>query len=132
MNVDAHKRGIAESTEAIRECVRKGVEKWQRTVGFHCSAAAVDIFEVWLHQQRIIDPGMNVKHEWFSSLDKVRKRFPMTFPRKEKVLQLMVELEKKRNLLCYGKQQPRETVESYIESFNAIRDVLRELGVEYE
>lgn len=131
MNLEAHRRGVGESLEAIRDAVRKGAEKAQRTIGFHCSAAAVDMLEMWLHEQRVIDPGMSIKHDWFLSLEKVRKRLP-EFPHKEKILRLMVELEKRRNVLCYGKQQTRSVVEAYLETFNAIKDLFRSLGVEYE
>ena len=67
MNMEAHRRAIRESVETLRECVQRGIESRQRTIGFHCSVAAADMLELYLHSKNLIDPGRTIKHDFFSS-----------------------------------------------------------------
>ena len=100
MNAEGHRRAIRESLEEIREAVQKGVMDRQRTIGFHCSVAAADMLELFLHEQNLIDPGATVKHDFFASRRKVEERLPPEFPRRSELIDLMLELEGSRNLLC--------------------------------
>ena len=54
------------------------------------------------------------------------------FRNKERIIRLLSELERKRNILCYGKSQTRSEIEKYLELFNEIKDILIDMGVEYE
>jgi hypothetical protein len=130
MIIETHKKLIRESLEAIREAVQTGVEKRQRTIGFHCSAAAVDMLEVWLHEQNLLGIGAILKHDWFSSVQNAERRLKMPFENKEKLIRLLVDLEKKRNILCYGKAQPKAEIERYLELFNEIKQMLFDMGLE--
>ncbi len=132
MNPEAHRRAIKESLEIIAESVRKGLEKRQRTIGFHCSAAAVDMLELWLHDNEFISTGMIIKHDWFSSLQNARRRIATDFRNKDRILRLLVDLESKRNVLCYGKSQTRGMIEDYLERFNQIKEILVDNGLDYE
>lgn len=131
MNIEAHSRALKESLEEIKDAVKMGVEKRQRTIGFHCSAAAADLLELWLHQEGLIDPGTILKHDMFASLKKAKENL-IDFGNKNKILTLMAELEAKRNILVYGKAQPRTVIEDYLGTFNKIKDTMSELGLEYE
>ncbi|MBI2676070.1 MAG: hypothetical protein HYX24_06435 [Candidatus Aenigmarchaeota archaeon] len=132
MNRETHKRNIMESVEVIRECIDKGVEKRQRTIGFHCSSAATDMLELFLHENNLIDPGANIKHDYFSSIRKAEEKLNFEFPNKQKIIKLLVEIENKRNLLCYGKPQEKEEIEKYIELFNTSKSVFEKAGIRYE
>jgi hypothetical protein len=132
MNTEWHKKALRESLESIKESVQKGLEERQRTIGFHCSAAAADMLEIFLHEQNIIDPGASIKHDLFASRRKAEERLPFEFQNKEKLIGLFLELERQRNLLCYGKQQTRKRIEDYLSVFNSIRKTFDELGVKYE
>jgi len=132
MNIEGHRRAIRESLEEIKEAVQKGLIERQRTIGFHCSVAAADMLEIFLHGQNLIDPGTTIKHEFFASARKAEERIPVEFPEKETIIELMVELESRRNALCYGRPQPKENIEQYLLSFNKLRRVFDRLGVKYE
>ena len=132
MNMEAHRRAISESLDILKECIQKGIENRQRTIGFHCSVASADMLELYLHSKNLIDPGSFIKHGFFSSERKARERLDMDFPNNDKIIALLVGLENKRNSLCYGKPQPKETIEDYIMVFNQIRKIFEEMGVEYE
>lgn len=131
MNIEAHKRALKESLDEIKDAVQAGIERKQRTIGFHCSAAAVDMFELWLHQEGLIDPGTTIKHDIFTSFRKAEEKLP-AFDRKNEILKLMVGLEGKRNALVYGKAQTKDSIEDYIGVFNRLKEMLFDMGVEYE
>ncbi len=132
MNIEAHKKAIEESLNAIKTAVSGGVENWQRTIGFHCSVAAADMLEIYLHEQHLIDPGATIKHDLFSSRKNAEEKLDFDFPNKEKIIDIMAEIESKRNLLCYGKPKPREEIEKYIMLFNSLRNIFDKMGVAYE
>lgn len=132
MNINAHKKAIKESLELINDSIQAGVERRQRTIGFHCSAAAVDILETFLHEKNLIDPGTTIKHDFFASLRKANEKIEIDFPNKDSIMEALVEIEAKRNLLCYGKPQSREAIEEYLLLFNKLRKIFDEMGVEYE
>ena len=132
MNTEGHRRAIRESLEEIKEAVQKGVMERQRTIGFHCSVAAADMLEILLHERNLIDPGTTIKHEFFASARKADERLPMEFPEKGILIELMVELETRRNALCYGRPQPKESIEQFLMIFNKLRKIFDKLGVKYE
>ena len=132
MNIEGHRRAIRESIEEIKDAVQKGVMERQRTIGFHCSVAAADMLEIFLHEQNLIDPGTTIKHEFFASARKAEERISMEFKEKETIIGLMVELESKRNALCYGRPQPKENIEQYLLTFTKLRRIFDMLGVKYE
>jgi len=63
MKIESHYKSLKESLELIEESVQKGILERQRTIGFHCSAAAVDMLEIFLHKSRLIEPGAIIKHD---------------------------------------------------------------------
>lgn len=130
MKTNDHVDRIRESLEEIRMCIKNGIERHQRTIGFHISAAMVDLLEAYLHENSMIDPGTVFKHEWFASA-KVRERLP-EFENKEKILNIMNEIESERNKLCYGKKQDRETISKVIERFHVLKDIFAGMGVGIE
>lgn len=131
MKIEIHKRNLKESLSVIDECVQKGFFKErQRTIGFNCSTAAVDILEILLHKHNLIDPGTQIKHNWFSSERKAREKLNFDFPYKNKILPLIVSIENNRNLLCYGKPQPEKIIEDVILQLNKLREILKKEGVE--
>lgn len=132
MNIEGHKRAVRESLETIKESIQRGVTERQRTIGFHCSVAAADMLELFLHKQNLIDPGASVKHDFFTSKKKAGERLSFKFENKDKLIDLLVELENRRNLLCYGKPQPKESIQRYVSLFNKIKKVFDEMGVKYE
>ncbi len=121
MKIEDHIRNIKESLEVIKESVQKGLQERQRNIGFNTSVAAIEMLEVFLHKNNLLNPGSLLKHEWFSSVRRVDERIGLDFPDKEKIMDLLVDIESKRNILCYGKPQPIEMIESVLESFNKVK-----------
>jgi len=63
MKIESHLENLKESINEIGESITKDLTKKQRTLGFHTSAAAMDILEIILHKNNLIDPGFIIKHE---------------------------------------------------------------------
>ena len=51
------------------------------------------------------------------------------FSNKKEILFMLNEIESKRNILCYGKPQPKETIESLIKTFNNLKDLFDKEGL---
>ena len=48
MKIDQHEENIRESMEVLEECIQKGnISKRQKTIGFHCSTASIEMFEIY-------------------------------------------------------------------------------------
>ena len=130
MKLESHTKNIKESLEVINECIEKGLEARQRTIGFSVSAACADMLEVLLHRLNLIDAGFVLKHEWLKSKNKTAEKLPFDFPKKKEILALMADIEEKRNILCYGSPQKAETVQSVLEKFNQLRRLFKGAGVD--
>lgn len=131
MKVEDHIRNIKESLDVIKESIQKGIQERQRTIGFNTSVAAAEMLEVYLHQNNLINPGASIKHDLFSSLNKTKEVLNFDFPNKDKIISLLYEIESKRNLLCYGKPQPIETIKKVLELFNELKSIFNEMGVKW-
>ena len=131
MKIEDHLRNIKESLEVIKKSIEKGIQERQRNIGFNVSVAATEMLEVYLHKLNLINPGTLMKHEWFASLNNAKERFSFDFEDKEKIFELLNQIETKRNLLCYGKPQEAELIESYLEIFNKIRSLFESKGLKW-
>lgn len=128
MQEAAHLRNIKESIEEIEGAIHFGIEKRQRTIGFHCSAAAADLLELYLHKKGLLPPAHILKHEWFASANKLNEKLPFDFEKKLEIFELVVGIEKRRNVLCYGTQQPESSIGETLEKFNKLRALFQELN----
>lgn len=131
MNVEDHRKAVKESLDVLKEAIQVGIEQRQRTIGFHASAAAVDMLELFLHQQNAINPGKVIKHDFFGSAKKAQRMLPEEFDDKPRIMPLLVQLESKQNQLCYGKQKPKDQIESYLSLFTEIHTFFDAHNVKY-
>jgi len=129
MKNEIHLKNLRESLEVIEEGIEKGLVERQRTIGFSTSAACTDMLEILLHKNNLIDPGFVIKHEWLKSKNKIEEKFPFDFPNKKELLNIIFQIEEKRNVLCYGKPQPREVIQQIVVDFNKLKEKFREAGL---
>ncbi len=130
MKIPDHKERLKESLILIEESIEKGLVERQRTIGFNASAAIADMLEMFLHKNSLIDLGFIIKHEWLKSKKSIENKFPFDFPRKEEIFALILKIEEKRNVLCYGKPQKEEIIREVINNFNKIKEIFREEGLD--
>ena len=132
MNIVKHAERLKESMEVIDESITKGVVKRQRTIGFSISAASADMFEIFLHKNKLVDPGFIVKHEWFKSKNKVKDKFSFEFEDKGRILGLMADIEESRDPLCYGTPKSEEYIREVIKQFNELKELFKKKGIKSE
>lgn len=132
MNAEFHKKSLKESFDTLRDCINRGVELRQKVIGFLCSSACSELIELHLHKLNLINPGANIKHNWFASKNKALNHIVPEFPNKDRILNIAKEIEEKRNLLCYGKPQPIKTVEDALRLLNELKTILKEEESDYE
>jgi hypothetical protein len=131
MKIEDHIRNIRESLDVIKESIQRGIPERQRNIGFNVSVASVEMLEVYLHKLNLLNPSAMLKHDWFSSARKVNERLKFDFPDKEEIIEILIQIESKRNLLCYGKPQPVETIESVLNDFNKLASLLEAKGIKW-
>ncbi|MBS3122003.1 hypothetical protein J4434_03920 [Candidatus Woesearchaeota archaeon] len=129
MKIESHVRNLKESLDEIADAIKQGIVNKQRTIGFHTSAACADMFEILLHKKNLIPPDILIKHEWFASKNKINEKFRFEFDGKKEIIEMISEIERKRNILCYGKPQREEELEKIIILFNQIKEKFKELGL---
>lgn len=131
MKVEDHLRNMKESLEVIKESVQKGIQERQRNIGFNCSVASAEMLEIFLHKENLINPGLTVKHDWFSSVRKAKEKLNFDFPEKEKIIKFLYEIEAKRNLLCYGKPRPASEIESLLDIFYKLKKLFESKKIKW-
>jgi len=129
MKEETHQKNLQESLAVIRESIEKGLLERQRNIGFNTSAACADMLEILLHKKHLIDPGFIIKHEWLKSKNRIKEKLSFEFPKKTEILNSIYEIEEKRNLLCYGKPQKIETIQEVINTFNKLKKLFKEAGL---
>lgn len=130
MLVENHKIRLRESLELIEYCVRAGAVSHQRTLGFHLSAAAVDLLNIHLHQVGFTTTSADINHRWLRSEKKTDEKIPHTFPLRDRILELLMQIEEMRDPLCYGVPRSEPEVEAVILTFQELRKIFRGLGTD--
>ncbi len=130
MKEEYHKRRLKECINNIFDIVEnKKIEENQIVLGFLISVASVDLLELYLHRKNLLLPEILLKHTDFKSERKASKVIPFNFKIKEKVIKIMVEIEKLREKLCYGKPAKKEDVERLVNLFFNLLKIFRNEGV---
>ncbi|PIN91361.1 hypothetical protein COU57_00955 [Candidatus Pacearchaeota archaeon CG10_big_fil_rev_8_21_14_0_10_32_14] len=128
MKIESHLENLKESLIEIEDAITKGLEEKQRSLGFHTSAAAIDMLEILLHEKNLIDYGFVIKHEWFNSKKRIKEKFSFEFPHKNEIINLISKIEAVRNTLCYGKRQDKEVLRDLIDNFNKLKSIFMEVS----
>ena len=129
-SIAEHKKRIKEHLEELQEAVNIGLEKRPVTVGFHTSACAAEMLEMYLHLANLISTGKKVNHVWFKRPKEgqkieplIERKLPVSFHNKEKIYDLIYAIEDSRDNLVYGKPRKRE-VEDIFRTFQKLRSII--------
>ncbi len=126
----SHLQRLKESLTKIEESVRGDPVLSQMTIGFHTSAAAANLLELYLHTHHLVDDAFRFQHNWMKSKNIMNDKLPFQFRRKDEIVSLLFFIEKNRGPLCYGAPQPEEQVMVQIQAFNKLKRILKELGID--
>lgn len=130
MNIETHLEAVQEILETIAECVEKGIEKKQRSIGFHTSLGSIEMLELYLHKIGSLPFTFRLNHAWMKSQKKIREKLSFDFPNKDEIIELMYYIEKNRDVLCYGKRVPRAKIKEQLDYFHELRDIFKRLGLD--
>ncbi len=126
-SMEEHKKAVKELEDDMEEKIRLNLLKdRQKIIGFAASEASVNCFALLLHKLNLISAGFNVNHKWFASLERAKERFHFGFPRKSKILELLVREEQFRDRLCYGKSKSSDEAEGAIKTFFELKNIIKE------
>lgn len=128
-----HKARIKEHLQELKDAISIGIEQRPATIGFHTSAVAIDLLELYLHKTDKIPIGKQVKHDWFKRPKVEQKIKPlaerhlsMLFPSKSDIFEQMYILEELRNKLIYGHTTTTD-IKHALSAFENIKEILRGL-----
>ena len=129
MKVEDHLKNIEESLEEIEEAIEVGLTKRQRTLAFHISVVSTEMLEVYLHKLGLLSESRMLKHNMFSSKRRALEELPYDFPHKKEIINLLVEIEKRRNILTYGKRRNEKELKEYLNTFLKLKKIFEDEGV---
>jgi len=85
----------------------------------------VELFAIYLHKLRLLQiSGDMFNHRIFKNKSLIDKKIPPEFPDRNKVLELMREIETERNAICYGTRKPKQRIEKAIQKFQELRKLI--------
>ena len=130
---DEHKIKIQEHLREIDDAIEQGIEKSPITIGFHCSACAIQFLELYLHLTNKISIGKIIKHDWFKRPHLgqriellIERKLGIEFPEKQRIYDLIYSLEEKRNILVYGKSDEKQ-IKEVLDIFNELKSLFLKL-----
>lgn len=126
-----HKKRIKEHLDELQDAVNIGIENRPATVGFHTSACAAEMLEMYLHLANLISSGKKVNHSWFKRPTEgqkieplIERKLPVNFAGKEKVYGLMYTIEESRDNLVYGKST-KSQIDAAFSAFQKLKEELQ-------
>lgn len=132
-SVEEHKKKIREHFDEINDAIEQGIENKPITIGFHCSACALQYLEMYLHLTNKIPIGKIVKHDWFKKPQHkqkieplIERKLPVVFPKKQEVYDLIYNIEDKRDSLLYGKPSEGD-IKNMLDSFLKLKEIFTEM-----
>ena len=132
MKIENHYLRLKENLDVLDDSIKIDIIKRQSTIGFCVSAASIHMIEILLHKNNLIDSSYIIKHEWFKSKHKIDDKINFEFPKKEEIIELLKDIQEKRNELCYGTPKKEEEIVDYIKKFNKLKEIFESLGVKNE
>lgn len=140
--VEEHVKKVKEHLSEIGGAIDEGIENKPATIGFHCSACSTQLLEIYLHKTNRISIGKTIKHNWFKrpSLNQkkdplIERNLPTDFPDKQKIYDLIYDVEESRDNLVYGKTdvpQIKKVLDSFLKLKEIFVEKLKDEGVEIE
>lgn len=129
-SIKEHKQRIKEHLEELQDSVNIGLETRPVTVGFHASACAAEMLEMYLHLLNLISTGKKVNHTWFKKPQEgqkieplIERKLPVSFQDKEKIYALIYSIEESRDNLVYGKPK-KDEVKAVFTAFQKLKALM--------
>ena len=126
-SIEEHEKTVKELIEDIEEKIRLNlIAKRQKIIGFAVSEASTNLFAIFLHKKKLIEPGFNVNHLFFASQKRAENIFTQDFQKKKEILDFLVRIERLRNRLCYGREKEAKEANESVTLLFKLKSILED------
>lgn len=135
MKIEKHQEIINEVLEEINSALndKRGLLPHQRRLAFSLSLGAVNILEQYFHVLNIIKEGSKINHRWFKKKENRLKDYlqkqiisPIdSIENIDELIQLVKEIENKRDDIAYGPPVKEEILQEKINLFLKLKKVVK-------
>ncbi len=135
MKQERHEETLKEVLDEIETALKdaRGLLTHQRRLAFSLSLGAVNLLELYFHKLGIIKEGSKINHTWFKKgkqnvFELIQKQItsPLaSIPNSEHIVELIIQIEEKRDDLAYGAPATEEIVQEKINLFFELKKVIQ-------
>ena len=135
MRIEKHEEILNEVLDEIDASIKdkRGLLVHQRRLAFSISLGAVNLLEMYFHKLYIIKEGSKINHLWFKrKKDKIIEQLQkqITSPINSvddinKIIDLIIKLEEKRDDLAYGSPASEKILREKINLFFELKKLLK-------
>jgi|SRR3989344_553075 len=135
MKTDKHEEVLREIMEEIETSLKdsRGLVFHQRRLAFSLSLGSTSLLEIYLHKLNILKEGSQINHLWFrKKKESILKQLQnqVTSPINsvesiEKIIDLIVKIEDKRDILAYGAPASESILQEKITLFFQLKELLK-------
>lgn len=135
MKQERHEETLKEVLDEIETALKdaRGLLTHQRRLAFSLSLGAVNLLELHFHKLGIIKEGSKINHAWFKKgkrnvFELIQKQItsPLaSIPNSERIVELIIQIEEKRDDLAYGAPATEEIVQEKINLFFELKKVVQ-------
>ncbi len=129
MKITKHEEILKEVEQTINSAIKdkQGLLMHQRRLMSMISLGASNLIELYLHNLNVIDPGISIKHNWFSKskekiklkLDSITSKNLNEIKNMHEIIGLINQIEQDRNEIIYGAPVTdkvlRRKIDAYLE-----------------
>lgn len=134
MKVEKHYEVLKEVLDEIDSALKdpRGLVAHQRRIAFSLSLGSVNLFEIYFHKNNVIKEGLKINHRWFKwKKEKLMNRLQeiITTPVSsleniDKIIDLIIKLEEKRDDLAYGSPSSDKVLQEKINLFFELKELI--------
>ena len=135
MKREKHEEILKEVLDEIETALKdkQGLLAHQRRLAFSVSLGAVTLLEIYLHKLDVMKEGSKIDHTWF----KKKKERVFEYLQKQittqinsitdldKIIDIMVDIENKRNDLAYGVAATEKILQEKINLFFKLKEITK-------
>ena len=135
MKREKHEEILKEVLDEIETALKdkQGLLAHQRRLAFSVSLGAVTLLEIYLHKLDVMKEGSKIDHTWF----KKKKERVFEYLQKQittqinsitdldKIIDIMVDIENKRNDLAYGAAATEKILQEKINLFFKLKEITK-------
>lgn len=125
MKIEEHEKAYNEHLNNLKRAIEESLDENQRNIGYNLSQGSIELFAIYLHKLHLIAGSEDMfDHRIFKNKYLIEKKIPSEFSDRNKILELLRDIELERNVICYGKRKPRARIEKLIKIFNELRKII--------